>query len=146
MTPLRTALHASRGVPRLYRAALTAGAGPIGAAKVIAISAGAASVAAQRGLGVQGRQNALRHFTWQALLTARLGMEVAQSIADAQEVGTPNPDDSRVDRHNNVVGREYGASHTAELAAGSIKDALQHLADVGLAKWETGELIWVKLH
>lgn len=144
MSLLRDALHAAGGVPRLYRAALAAGTGPIGAARVIAISAAAASVAAQRGPGVQGRQNALRHFTWQALLTARLGMDVAQSIADAQEVGTPNLDDSRVDRHNNVVGQKYGAAHRDALRDGSIKDAVQRLTDVGLAKWETDELIWVK--
>jgi hypothetical protein len=140
---LRTAINAATGVPRLFGAALRAGAGPAGAAQVIAMSGGATSVATRRARGVPGRQNAVRHFAWQALLTARLGLELARAVAEAQETGTPNATDSRVDRHNNALGQEYGVAHAAELSALPISDALERLAEVGLQKWAAGELVWV---
>jgi hypothetical protein len=103
-------------LPRLFAAALRAGAGPVGATQVVLISGAAASVAARRGRGEPGRQNAVRHFAWQALITARLGLPVAQAVAEAQETGSPDAADSRVDRHNNAAGQEYGAAHADELA------------------------------
>ena len=81
-------------------------------------------MAARRGRGEPGRQNAVRHFVWQALITARLGLPVARAVAEAQETGTPNAADSQVDRHNNAVGQEYGAAHADELAGGSVNAAL----------------------
>ncbi len=141
---LATAIHAATGVPRIYSAALRAGASPVEAARVLAISRGALAVASQRGRGVPGRQNAVRHFAWQALLTARHGRPLAQAVAEAQESGTPNAADSRVDRHNNAAGQEYGAAHAEELASGTVSAALQRLAGVALAKWDRGELIWIK--
>ena len=69
-------------------------AGPVGATQVVLISAAATRVAASRGRGEPGRQNAVRHFVWQALITARLGLPVAQAVAEAQETGTPNAADS----------------------------------------------------
>ena len=72
-----------------------------------------------RGRGVPGRTNALRHFIWQAMLTARFDRSVAVSIARAQERGTPSARDSRVDDHNNAVGQDYGEEHPT-LATGSI--------------------------
>ena len=141
--PLRTALHAATVVPRLFSAALRAGAGPVGATQVVLISGAAARVAARRGRGQPGRQNAVRHFVWQALITARLGLPVAQAVAEAQETGTPNAADSRVDRHNNAVGQEYGAAHADELAGGSVDAALTALAGVALEKWALDELVWV---
>jgi hypothetical protein len=143
---LRSAVHASAGVPRLYRAALRAGVGPLGAVEVVTISAGAAAAASRHGAGVPGRQNALRHFTWQALLSARFGVEVARSIAHAQESGTANEADSRVDRHNNAVGQEYGAAHASDLRRGSSRAALERAARAGLAKWDADELRWVRAH
>ena len=141
--PVRTALHAAIGVPRLFAAALRAGSGPVGATQVVLISAAATRVAASRGRGEPGRQNAVRHFAWQALITARLGLPVAQAVAEAQETGTPNAADSRVDRHNNAVGQEYGAAHADELAGGSVNAALGVLAGVALEKWAADELLWV---
>lgn len=146
MASLVTAFRAVTGGPRLYAAALRAGAGPLEAARVLAISSGALTVAARRGAGVPGRQNAVRHFVWQALLTARHGLPVARAIAAAQESGTPNAADSQADRHNNAVGQEYGAAHAAELATGSLTAALETLAGVALAKWERDELVWVRPH
>jgi len=142
--PLRTTLHAATGVPRLFAAAMRAGAGPVGSAQVVAISGAATSVAARRARGEPGRQNAVRHFVWQALVTARHGGAVARAVAEAQETGTSNPADSRVDRHNNTVGQEYGAAHADALGIGSVSKALEGLAGVALAKWESGELIWVR--
>jgi len=141
--PLRTALHAATGVPRMFSAALGAGAGPIGATQVVLISGAATSVAARRGRGEPGRQNAVRHFVWQALIAARLGLPVARAVAEAQETGTRNAADSRVDRHNNAAGQEYGTAHADELAGGSARAALEALAGVALEKWAVDELVWV---
>jgi len=143
MASLRTAIHAATGVPRIFAAALRAGADPVGAGQVVLISGGATTVATRRGRGVPGRQNAVRHFIWQALITARHGVTVAQAVAEAQESGTPNAADSRVDRHNNAVGQEYGAAHLDALATGSVSEALESLAGVALEKWAVDELIWV---
>jgi len=141
---IRAAIHAASGVPRLFAAALRTGASPAQAAEVVAISAGATSVATRRGRGVPGRQNAVRHFVWQALLTARLGLPLAQAIADAQEVGTADPRDSEVDRHNNAVGQRYGAAHAVDLAGLSMREACDRLAGVALERWASGELLWVR--
>lgn len=143
---LGQAIHSATGVPRLYAAALKAGLGPGGAAQVLLVSQAALQSAALHGRGAPGRTNAMRHFMWQALLTARFGAEAATTIAAAQEVGTPNRRDSGVDRHNNEVGREYGAAHAGDLTTGSTSDALALLVPVALEKWESDELIWVKPH
>ena len=143
---LGQAIHSATGVPRLYAAALKAGLGPGGAAQVLRISQAALQSAAVHGRGVPGRTNAMRHFMWQALLAARFGVEAAQEIASAQEAGTPNRRDSRVDEHNNAVGRAYGAGHAGDLTAGSISDALALLVPVALEKWESDELIWIRSH
>lgn len=143
MPSIRAAIHAASGVPRLFSAALKAGASPVQAAQVVAISAGATSVATRRGRGVPGRQNAVRHFVWQALLTARHGVDLARAIAEAQEVGTPDRRDSEVDRHNNAAGQAYGARHAVDLAGLSMREACDRLAGVALEKWASGELLWV---
>jgi hypothetical protein len=138
-------VHAATTAPRLCSAALKAGVGPAGAVQVLRISEGALRTSAARGSGVPGRTNALRHFMWQALLTARFDRSVAASIARSQERGTPNEHDSRVDHHNNAAGQAYGEANPG-LASGPLSDALESLADVGLEKWESDELIWVKEH
>ena len=137
---LRAAIHAASGVPRIFTAALKAGASPADAAQVVAISAAATTVATRRGRGVPGRQNATRHFVWQALLTARLGVQLAQAVAGAQEVGTPDRRDSEADRHNNGVGQRYGGEHAVDLAGLSIRAAAARRAGVALEKWANGEL------
>ena len=143
MLSIRAAIHAASGVPRLFSAALSAGASPIEASQVVAISAGATSVATRRARGVPGRQNAVRHFVWQALLTARHGVDLARAIAEAQEIGTPDRRDSEVDRHNNAAGQAYGAAHAVDLAGLSMREACDRLAGVALEKWASGELMWI---
>ena len=88
----------------------------------------------------------MRHFMWQAVLTARFGVEASQSIAVAQESGTPSRRDSGVDQQNNAVGQAYGAAHVDELTAGSASAAMTVLVPVALEKWESDELVWVKPH
>ena len=141
---LGSAIHAATGVPRLYAAALKAGLGASGGVEVLRISQAALQSAAAHGRGVPGRSNAVRHFMWQAALTARFGAEAARTIAVEQESGSPNRRDSQVDEHNNTVGRAYGAEHADDLAAGSASDVMTALVPVALEKWESGELVWVK--
>ena len=143
---LDRAIHAATGVPRLYAAALKAGLGPSGGLEVLQISQAALQASAAHGRGVTGRSNAMRHFMWQAVLTARFGLDAARSIAAAQEAGTPSRRDSTVDRHNNAVGQAWGAEHVADLTAGSASAAMSVLVPVALEKWESDELIWVKPH
>lgn len=140
---LQQAIHTASGVPRLGSAALRAGTGPAGAVQVLRISEASLRTAAAHGSGVPGRTNAMRHFMWQALLTARFSREVARALAHAQEAGTPNRRDSQVDQHNNEAGQEYGAAHAADLRNGSVGEALALLVPVALAKWDSGELVWV---
>ena len=143
---LDRAIHAATGVPRLYTAALRAGLGPSGGVEVLRISQAALQAAAAHGRGVPGRTNAMRHFMWQAALTARFGVDAARTIASAQETGAPNRRDSAVDEHNNAVGQAYGAEHAADLTAGSASAAMAVLVPVALEKWESDELVWVKPH
>jgi hypothetical protein len=88
----------------------------------------------------------MRHFLWQAVLTARFGVEAAQTIAVAQEAGTPSRRDSGADQQNNAAGQAYGAAHAEELKSGSASDAMAFLVPVALEKWESDELVWVKPH
>ena len=143
---LGTAIHAATGVPRLYAAALRAGLGPTGAVEVLRISQAALQSAAAHGRGVPGRTNAMRHFMWQAALTAHFGVDAARTIAAAQEAGSPNRRDSHVDEHNNAVGQAYGAEHADDLATGSVSAVMTALVPVALEKWESDELIWVRAH
>lgn len=142
----RQAIHAGTGVPRLYVAATRAGLGTGEAVEVLRISQAALAAAASRGRGVPGRTNAVRHFTWQAALTARFGADAARSIAAAQESGSANRLDSEVDRHNNAVGQAWGAEHARELSGLSPADLVDRLVPVALEKWEADELRWVRPH
>jgi predicted lipid-binding transport protein (Tim44 family) len=141
---VQQAIHAGTGVPRLYAAATRAGLGPAGAFEVLRVSQAALRSAGTHGRGVPGRSNAMRHFMWQATLTARFGVDVARSIAAAQEAGTPNRRDSRVDEHNNAAGQAYGAEHAEALAGLTPPEAMTSLVPVALGLWETGELVWVR--
>ena len=140
---VQQAIHSATGVPRLYAAALRAGLGPSGAVEVLRISQAALASAAKHGRGAPGRTNAMRHFMWQAVLTARFGVEAARQVGAAQEAGTPSRRDSRVDEQNNAAGQSYGAAHASELAGLSPSDAMTSLVPVALAMWESGELVWV---
>jgi hypothetical protein len=141
---VRQATHTATVVPRLWSAALRSGAGPRGAVEVLRISEAALRTAAAHAGGVPGRTNAVRHFLWQAVLTARLGRKTAAEIALSQETGTTRYSDSLVDHHNNVVGQTYGAAHADELRKGPVSAAVEGLVPVALQKWDEGELVWVK--
>jgi hypothetical protein len=143
---VQQAIHAATVVPRLSAAATRAGLGPAGAVEVLRISQAALRSSAAHGRGVPGRSNAMRHFMWQAVLTARFGVEAARSIALAQESGSPTRRDSGVDQHNNAAGQSYGAAHVAELTVGSASDAMAVLVPVALGMWDSDELVWVRPH
>ncbi|MBS2937303.1 hypothetical protein KDN32_06070 [Nocardioides sp. J2M5] len=142
----RQAIHAGTGVPRLWVAATRAGLSPTEAFEVLRISQAALAAAATHGRGVPGRTNAVRHFAWQAALTARFGLDAARAIAAEQEVGSPNRRDSEVDQHNNRVGQAFGAEHATDLAGLSPGDLVGRLVPVALEKWEADELVWVRPH
>ena len=143
---LDQALHSATVVPRLSAASIKAGLGPAGTVEVLRISEAALRIATGQGRGVPGRTNALRHFMWQAVLTARFGLDAARTIAEAQEAGTPDRKDSSIDAHNNAVGQAYGVAHATELQAGSPSEVLTMLVPVALEKWESDELIWIRPH
>jgi hypothetical protein len=143
---VQQAIHAATVVPRLSAAATRAGLGPAGALEVLRVSQAALQASAAHGRGVPGRSNAMRHFMWQAVLTARFGVEAAQSIAVAQEAGSTARRDSRVDQHNNAAGQAYGAAHVEELTAGSASDAMAVLVPIAFEMWESDELVWVEPH
>lgn len=143
---LGQAIASATAVPRLYAAALGAGLGPSGGLEVLRISQAALQAAATHGRGVPGRTNAMRHFMWQAVLTARFGVDAARTIAAAQEAGTPSLRDSGVDKQNNAVGQAFGAAHVDDLTAGSASAAMAVLVPVALEKWESDELVWIKPH
>lgn len=138
------AVKAVAGAPTLYQAARRAGASHPAAADVMAASATALSVAAARSDGTPGRQNAMRHFIWQAYLSGRHGLEIAQAVAGAQEEGRHTTLDSRIDERNNAIGQQYGIAQAAEIREGSMRAALGRLADIAAEKWEAGELVWIE--
>jgi hypothetical protein len=137
---VRAAAHSLVGAPRLIRAAYGAGAGGVGSVRVLLTSAVVLFLVAPRAAGVPGRQNAVRHFVWQGVLTARHGLTVAEAVAEAQERGSTQPVDSATDRHNNAVGQRYGAAHAAALSEVSLRVALGDLLQAGLAAWAAGQL------
>jgi antirestriction protein ArdC len=141
---LRTILHTARsatgGAPRLYRAARQSGASSREAAAVVATSAAALLVAARRAPGRPGRQNAVRHFTWQAVLTARHGRVVASAVADAQERGSVRLRDTAVDQRNNAAGQTWGHAHEQQLSGGTLLGALERASTAALSMWDAGEL------
>jgi hypothetical protein len=110
----------------------------------MAASAAAVQIASSATDGTPGMQNAVRHFIWQAYIAGRHGSAVAEAVAAAHEKGRDTPHDTRIDLHNNAVGREYGAANSASIGQGSLPDALKALASVAQQKWTDGELIWVK--
>ncbi len=134
------------GAPHLFNAARGAGASASAAADVMAASAAAIQIASSASDGTPGMQNAIRHFIWQAYITGRHGAAVAEAVGAAQEQGRDTPHDTRVDLHNNAVGRAYGAANSASIGQGSLTDALKALVPVAREKWTLDELIWIKPH
>ncbi|GGX82505.1 RHS repeat protein [Streptomyces fructofermentans] len=60
--------------------------------------------------GSKSRNNALRHFIWQAALTYFFGWRAAKRLGDAHEYGQTSKD-SRKDQRNNAVARAF-ATHS----------------------------------
>ncbi|PUA80865.1 DUF6973 domain-containing protein [Nocardioides currus] len=143
---LKKAAQAVVGAPHLFNAARGAGASASAAADVMAASAAALQVAAAATDGTPGLQNAIRHFIWQAYIAGRHGTAVAEAVAAAQEEGRTSPADTRIDLHNNAVGRAYGAANSAAIGQGSVTDALRALVPVAKEKWATDELVWLRPH
>jgi hypothetical protein len=141
---LKKAVQAVVGAPSLYAAARGAGAGHAAAADVMAASATSLRLAAARSDGTRGRQNAMRHFIWQAYIAGRHGVRVAEAVAAAQEQGRSTAVDSGIDSFNNAVGASYGMEHADQIAEGPMGEVLGRLADVAAAKWDDGELVWVR--
>lgn len=141
---LRQATQAVLGTPALFTAARGAGASTAAATDVLAASAAALRLAAARSDGTPGRQNAMRHFVWQAYLAGRHGTAVAQAVAATQERGRNAPVDSRIDAANNAIGQRYGVEHADLVGQGSRAEALDRLADVAAGLWSAGELASVR--
>ncbi len=126
--------------PRIFMTARRAGASVTEAAGALRVSLAALTAAAADSPGRPGRRNAQRHFAWQACLAARYGARIARAIGEAHERGSKRPEDTAVDRHNNRVGRDYGAAHAEELKALPVRDAVSRLCDVADPLWRSGEL------
>ena len=131
---------ATGGVPRLYAAARGTGAGHRDSAGMVAASAAALVIAARRHPKEWRQQNAVRHFTWQAFLTARYGRDAAQALGRAHEARSSDAADSTVDRANNTAGQVYAAARGAELRGGGTWATLTRLAEVAEAEWAAGRL------
>lgn len=143
---LKKAAQAVIGAPTVFNAARDAGASASAAADVMAASAAAVQIASSATDGTPGMENAVRHFIWQAYIAGRHGVPVAEAVAAAHEQGRETPHDTRIDLHNNAVGRAYGAASSATIGQGSLTDALKALVPVARAKWAADELIWVQRH
>lgn len=141
---VNAARSSAGGVPRLFRAARAAGASTTEAAAMLAASGAALAIAMRRSGRVPGRQNAVRHFIWQAYLVARYGEDVASAVGEAQESRSTDAKDSAVDQENNAVALTYAREHAEEIRAGSMHSTLERLTDVALAKWAAGELVRVR--
>lgn len=140
---LKKAAQAVVGAPHVFNAARDAGASPSAATDVIAASAAAVQIASSATDGAPGMQNAIRHFIWQAYIAGRHGEAVAEAVASAHEKGRDTPYDTKIDLHNNAVGRAYGAANSAVIGQGSLPDALTALTVPAKQKWADGELIWI---
>lgn len=141
---LKKAAQAVIGAPNVFNAARDAGASASAAADVMAASAAAIQIASSATDGTPGMENAIRHFIWQAYITGRHGAAVAEAVAAAHEEGRHTPRDTRVDLHNNAVGRAYAEANSAAIGQGSLTDALKALVPVAKEKWASDELIWIK--
>src|SRR5262245_47033446 len=85
-------------------------------------------------------ENAVRHFVWQAWLTATYGRDVADAIGRAHEQMATDRVDSEIDRENNRIGQGYGESHATEIRARDTRPALSVLADEAGRLWDAGQL------
>ncbi|MFV0260459.1 MAG: DUF6973 domain-containing protein [Acidimicrobiales bacterium] len=137
---IRPALRSVARSPGHYSVARRAGAGRVQALRILHLTGLALVLSPQRAAGRDGRVNAVRHFSWQAAVTARHGIDLARALADAQEVGTADPADSALDIHNNAAGQAYGQVHPTDLAEPRPFRAVGVAIAAGLAAWDEGIL------
>lgn len=127
-------------LPRILGAARGAGASTTEAAHTLALSALVLLEASRRSRGRRKRENAVRHFAWQALLASRHGTAVAERVAAANESVSTDVRDSAIDEVNNAAGRAWGETHQEELAGVSLPRAVRRAFDEAIRQWEAGEL------
>ena len=140
MNPRLLVRWAVRAVPGVYGAARDAGLGRRDAVRVLEASAYALVLARKRYPRRWRAENAVRHFVWQAWLTATYGRDVAEAVGRAHERLSSSATDSAVDGENNLVGQEYGAAHAAEILRIPMRPAQSALADEAGRLWDAGEL------
>ena len=140
MKPTRLARWVVRSVPGVYGAARRAGLGRREALRVVEASAYVLLLARRRYPRRWRAENAVRHFVWQAWLTASYGRDVAETVGRTHERVASDAADSDVDRENNRIGQEYGAAHAAEIRADAMRPALSALAGEAGRLWDAGQL------
>ncbi len=131
----------AHGVPGIYRAAREAGLGRRNAVRVLEASAYALALARKRYPRRWRAENAVRHFVWQAWLTATYGRNVAAAIGRAHERMSRDGIDSSVDRGNNILGQAYGDAHAEQVRSAAMRPALSELADEAGRMWDAGQLL-----
>jgi len=136
----RMASWVARSIPGVYGAARTAGLGRRDAVRVLEASAYALALARKRYPRRWRAENAVRHFVWQAWLTATYGRPVAEEVGRAHERMSRDGVDSSVDRGNNVLGQAYGEAHAEEIRSAAMRPALSALADEAGRLWDLGQL------
>jgi hypothetical protein len=136
----RMASWVAHGVPGIYWAARQAGLGRRDAVRVLEASAYAVALARRHYPQRWRAENAVRHFVWQAWLTATYGREVAEAVGRAHERMSRDAVDSSVDRGNNVIGQAYGEAHADAIRSEATRPALSALADEAGRLWDAGQL------
>ncbi|MFV0525068.1 MAG: DUF6973 domain-containing protein [Acidimicrobiales bacterium] len=126
--------------PGHYSVARRAGAGRLEALRILHLTGLALTLTPWRAAGKPGRVNAVRHFSWQAVVAARHGPDLARALADAQEVGAVDPADSALDVHNNAAGQAYGEANRSGLTEPRPYRAVTAAITAGLVAWEAGAL------
>jgi uncharacterized protein RhaS with RHS repeats len=76
----------------------------------------------------RGITNAVRHATWQALLTMKHGPDSAREVGDLHEVGNEETTDSQIDQQNNQVGRDIGVE---TITHAEVEEAVEKALDNG---------------
>jgi hypothetical protein len=108
--------------------------------RILALSTLVLLEATRRSGGRRRRENAVRHFAWQALLEARHGAAVAEGVAAANEAGSTDARDSAIDERNNAAGRAWASLHPTELADVPLPQAVRRAFDEAMRQWDTGDL------
>jgi len=139
-TATRNVARAVAKVPRIFGAAREAGASTTESGRTLVLSTLVLLEATRRSRGRPWRENAVRHFAWQALLTARYGTAVSEGVAAANEAGSTDARDSAIDERNNSAGRTWARKHQAELTGVPLSQAVRRAFEEAIRQWDAGEL------